>query len=445
MNYRGLRIARQGDKVEVNPTATDEDKTELLRQSGEYLPAMASLVAPHAATGTAARILASPYTWGAVSGGRELLKTGDPIRAGVAAAEGYGGAKIAGPVVGKVLGALRGRAGQMAAEAVPAIEKAVGEAAPTAEADIQALVQKMRDPSTPLTGRLAARRALDAAGWKMEATAPAAAEATAASAPAAAPVEQYVAPPPRPTPPFVEDAAPVARKAVPIPAKGNVKPATVYAPTPVQGPKPLTEAQTVLRGRQEEAAKAAGVDIGEAFGTTTNTPPKSGRLALDTDVVTGRKEVPFNSVQGQKYHLADLLDEQKSVRGWIQMHARGYAKEGMPAVQELYKRDDIVTAEIKATEEHIAALGAGMKIAARATPATEQASEGALMTRLRASVMMKKDPIGLVNEVSQKAAELTQSGLSREKVGAAIEELYGLTPAKIKQMTDAVTFAQGLK
>lgn len=298
--------------------------------------------------GAVLRVL--PYVGGAAMGGREMVKTGDPVRAGAAALEGYFGTK--GLVGGgrSLLAKLGAKAAAKAAPATveaaaaeaPAVARAVAAEAPAVakltEAEIESLLIKATDATAPPKVRFAARAALQKAGW------------TPDMGMVARPIAEEAAPV------AAETVAPAARKLAPIPP-GKSRMATVYT-RPKGLPPQQSEAARTLRSsgsrslaeKQADLAKSAGMDIGEAFGTAA---PKVAQA--------------------------------------------------------------------------------------------EQAAESALMTRLRASVMMKKDPVGLVNEVTEKAAELAASGLGREQVAARIEALYGLTPEKVKQLADAVTFAQGLK
>lgn len=286
-----------------------------------------SVMAPMAASGTLAKVLSSPYTWGAVAGGKELLRSGDPLRVGAAAAEGYGGAKLLGFGAGKVLGALRGRAGAVASEA-----EAVG--AKLAPEEMERLLIRATDPTAPPQVIKAARSALVKAGWTPEAgmmATPIAEEA--------APVAAKVA----------ETAAPAVRKLAPIPEKGNVKPATIFT-RPAGAPPTRSEAARTLQSsgarslaeKQAELAKAAGMDVGEAFGTA----------------------------------------------------------------------------------------------APKAAPAAEQAAESALETRLRASVLMKKNPGALAVEIAKRVHGMSTA--KPEKIVDAIEELYGLPRANVKQMVEMV-------
>lgn len=284
-----------------------------------------ALMGPLGASGRLARILGNPLTTGVVAGGRTLYKTGDPERAMTAAGAAMGAHYVGSKGLAKILGRITPAVEAEAAGAAPTIERYVAaEATPIAQeaAAIPASLPPMRD-ATPgaVAIRAADRRARQAAALAKN---------------AAAPEAQTVA--------EVVEQAP--RKLAPIPPKGQSRLPTVYTKTPTQGPKPLSEAQAALREKQLDAAKAAGVDLTEAFGT-------------------------------------------------------------------------------------------------RSEPIVE--AESPLLTRLRASVMMKKDPAGLVNEVMEKATSLSQSGMSRDRVGAAIEKLYGLTPDKLRQMADAVSMARGMK
>lgn len=143
-NYRGLRIVKTGDKVEANPTPTDEENAEMLRQVGEYYPAMASLVSMGLGGGAAAAarplaVRAIPYATGAALGGAEYAHSGDPLRAMGAAVTGFQGGKGA-VGIGRGLLARLG-AGAVAEAAVPAVAEAAAEAAPAAYRGIPSLMR----------------------------------------------------------------------------------------------------------------------------------------------------------------------------------------------------------------------------------------------------------------------------------------------------------------
>jgi hypothetical protein len=220
-----------------------------------------------------------------------------PIIAGAAVGAGQavltGGDVTRGAVEGALIGAGTGF-GAAGRAAKTAASTAATEAAP----DAAALLKVARSASVTSAERNAARTALQKMGWVPEAA---------------------------------ETAAPAVRKLAPIPNKGNVKPATVYTkPDPVQGPKPLTEMQIVTRGRQEEAAKAAGLDIGEAFGR------KSAPIAEGAVRVKPTKELmnalAHRKVTGNASHFGTnpLSAEDRAVLG------EAIEKAG-PTGRELYK------------------------------------------------------------------------------------------------------------
>jgi hypothetical protein len=67
-----------------------------------------------------------------------------------------------------------------------------------------------------------------------------------------------------------------------------------------------------------------------------------------------RREVDPESIQGNKYQLADLLAEQKNLRGWMQRHAQGYGvKEGVPDLDTLARREKEVSRAIGEVDEQI--------------------------------------------------------------------------------------------
>lgn len=186
---------------------------------------------------------------------------------------GGGAAALGGGDVGQgaLYGAVAGAAGMGPATAA---RTAAAEAAPEAAA----LLKVARSASATSAERHAARMALQKMGWVPEA------EKAAEKA--------------------IETAAPTARKIAPIPDKGNVKPATIFTkPDPVQGPKSLTEMQIVTRGRQEEAAKAANLDLGEVFGSKA-----AQAAAKHKALMTFGKEVATrNPKVGEKIWM--LLDD----------------------------------------------------------------------------------------------------------------------------------------
>lgn len=321
---------------------------KIASDTAEGLAMMGSM----AAGGPVARVLASPYTWGAVAGGKELLHSGDVSRAGAAASFGYianqGAAKVLGLVGKQISKALAARLEHQVTRAAmaeaPAVAKAATEAvAPVAkatEAEIEALLVRATDATAPSQVRLAARSALQKAGWT-----PDAGMMATPIVEEAAPVAASVA----------ETAAPAVRKFAPIPEKGNVKMATVYM-RPAGAPPTRSEAARTLQSsgsrslaeKQAELAKSAGMDVGEAFGTAA---PKA------------------------------------------------------PAAQ------------------------------------AEQAAESALETRLRASVMMKKDPMALANEIAGRVQEMSKA--KPEQIVNTIEEMYGLPRANVKQMVEMVLREHG--
>lgn len=216
------------------------------------------------------------------------------------AAIGGGVAAMSGGNVteGALYGAVAGAAGMGAS--ARAATKAASEAAP----DAAALLKVARSASATSAERIAARAALQKMGWVPEAEK--AAEAAA------------------------ETAAPVARKLASTPTKGNVKPATVYTkPDPVQGPKPLTEMQIVTRGRQEEAAKAAGMSLDEAFGTGKAVSKGAQVAAQHKALMSFGKEVAKrNPKVGEKIWL--LLDDAGNpVKGLTPAEAGAAARKGL--------------------------------------------------------------------------------------------------------------------
>lgn len=283
--------------------------------------------------GTAGRVLASPVTTGVYAGGKTLYETGDPVKAVGVGLGVYGGQKLAGKVLGfavsKALKArLQHQVAQAATSAEPALSAKVVPIAKEAAADIDALILKATDPAATSQARIAARSALQKAGW------------TPDMGMAATPILEEAAPV------AVAEAAPSARKATSLPTKGNVKLPTIYTKPPTQGPKPLSEADAALRAKQLEAAQSAGVDLSEAFGGAVR-----------------------------------------------------------PAAQ------------------------------------AEQAAESALETRLRASVLTRRDKAALADEIAQEVVKLREAGgkaATAAKISKAIEEKYGLPPTNVSQMVQMV-------
>lgn len=226
----------------------------------------------------AARSRLRPIVTGAAIGGGTAAMTGHDIASGI------------------LTGAVAGAANMPAAAAKVAAEEAAPDAA--------ALLRVARSASATSAERNAARVALQKMGWVPDAVA---SEAAA-----------------------VETAAPAVAKPVPLPA-GQTKLPTVSSPTPVQGPKPLTEMQIVTRGRQEEAAKAAGLDIGEVFGgKAAKTVSRGAQAAAQHKALMsfGREVAKRNPKVGEKIWV--LLDESGSpVKALTPGEAGAAARKGL--------------------------------------------------------------------------------------------------------------------
>jgi hypothetical protein len=322
----------------------EEDTRTAARSAATGLALMGGAAVPGAvgALGNVLKFAADPRVGAAAAGAKTLAETGDLSQAGTAAGTAYFGQKFAGKMLGKAADKVGGwmskalqarlahqvaRAAKVADSAAPVVAKAAD-----AAVDVEALLKTARAADSTPAARHAARIALKKAGVT---TAP-------------VPVAEVVAP-------VAEVAVPVARVAKPLtmPVKGNVKMATVYT-----RPKGLPETRSEearrlqssgarsLREKQLEAAKAAGVDIGEAFGT-----------------------------------------------------------------------------------------------AKAAAPVAKEAAESALETRLRASVLMKKDPTALANEIADHVVGLGK--LKPERAAEAVQELYGIPAGNAKQMVEMVYRAQG--
>lgn len=303
--------------------------------------AMATAGAGPGLAGGALRLVSDPRVLAAASGVKTLAETGDPLRAVEVAGGTYYGGKFLGKagekVIGKVGGwvskALEARlahqvARAAAAEAAPVAQTAAAEGAPAAKAltaEMETLLRRATDATAPPKIRQAARVALEKTGWTPEAG--------------------MMAEP-------IAEAAPAAAKAITMPVKGNVKMATVYSrpagapPTRSAAPRMLQRTgDEALRAKQLEAAQAAGMDVGEAFGTA-------------------------------------------------------------PVARQ-----------------------------------AEQAAESALETRLRASVLMKKNPTALANEIADHIVGLGK--VKPERAAEVVQELYGLPPTNARQMVEMVFQAQG--
>jgi len=236
------------------------------------------------ATGAARSRLRPIITNAAIGGGVAALSGGDVAQ---------------GALYGAIAGAGGAAAGRTAAKA------AAGTAATEAAPDAAVLLKVARSASVTSAERRAARVALQKMGWVPEAEKAA------------------------------EAAAPAARKLAPIPDKGNVKPATIFTkPDPVQAPRPLTEMQIVTRGRQEEAAKAANLDIREMFaGTapaTTKAVSKGAQVAAQHNALMafGKQVAKQNPKVGEKIWLV-LDDAGNPVRAVTPGEAGAAARKGL--------------------------------------------------------------------------------------------------------------------
>lgn len=461
INFRGLRIGRQGRNVEVNPKPTDDEKAALYDQAATVAGAAATL-GTAGIGGTVGKVLASPYTWGTLSGAKTLYETGDPIRAaevGGAVVMGHRGIgkvlKVGGGLISKALAArLEHQVARAAVAEAPAAASAAAEAAPAAakatEKEIEALLLRATDSTAPSKVRLAARAALKKAGW----TPDAGRVATPIVEEAAPVVSAPVSVPPKATgndymlaaeraafeadrarrldaalaARVGEEAAPVARKVAPIPP-GKSRMATVYT-RPAGLPPQQSEAARRLRSsgsrelaeKQAEAAKAAGVDIGEAFGTSA---PKAEAPAAGA-AQRGTKKAAA-TIEG----TSPVIDPEKPWR-------EKYAVLGFPGSNHygVYVRATGEPLGEFATRAEGEALAKNLfREAAPATSATETALE----TRLRASVLLKKNPKALAEEIGGRVLELKDVvGPDAGAIAQEIEEVYGLPSVHVKRMVEMV-------
>lgn len=114
INYRGLRMVRQGSHVEVSPDPTDEEKSALLQQAALVVPTLgAPLMAPALATGVGvAANLAAGNVGGAVLDAAMGMIPGGRI------------AKMGGKALMARIAHKLGRAGRVAEALEPIAEKA---------------------------------------------------------------------------------------------------------------------------------------------------------------------------------------------------------------------------------------------------------------------------------------------------------------------------------
>lgn len=436
-------------RMDLDAAFNDEETATAASAAAEGLTTYGGAVAG----GPIGRALASPYTWGTLSGAKALYETGDPIRAaevGGAVALGHKGIgkvlKVGGGLISKALAArLEHQVARAAVAEAPAAASAVAEAAPAiakaTEKEIEALLLRATDSTAPPKVRLAARAALQKAGWTPEAGMVAT--------------------------PIVEEAVPVARKIAPIPP-GKSRMATVYT-RPAGLPPQQSEAARTLRSsgsrvlgaKQAEAARAAGVDIGEAFGTAApkaEAPAAKAVLAgRHSKVILHEDPVVDAEIKKNLPAIADALEKGKGTpRGYVEtgnhsgdMRPYGATDTGVKAalgLDDMPQSRKVIANAIRRDKgndiERAVASRIGPQIedqiAREAAPAAS-AAESALETRLRASVLLKKNPKALAEEIGGRVLELKDVvGPDASAIAQEIEEVYGLPSPHVKRMVEMV-------
>jgi hypothetical protein len=450
----------------MNEAQTREVPKDIAGGYGSY----ASMAAMGPAVGGVTKALNTPLGGAALAGGSTLIATGDPQAALGVAASTYGGQKLLGKgidwagkkIAKSVMARVEHQLGQVA-KVTPQIEaKVAQEVAPVVERAYRGIPGEMN----------------------IARSAPAVAQQPAAEA-----VKRAAS--------IAEQAPPVARKLAPIPPGQSRIPSVLTKP-PTQGPKMPNPAQEALKAKQLEAAKAAGVDLGEAFGGKSapiaekavaksadmakpwmdpeSLPKvalneKLGNLTVRTadipnydsiastfddgayKVLKGVRRMPikaFNSEPHDLFYAANDIARTKALAAEIK--ANGYIKplivaydDGEPYIVEGAHR---LGALHLLGEKNIPALivdarraGSVAKAVSAAAPQAEQAAESALETRLRASVMLHKDKPALAAEIGTRVLEMRAAGgrgMTAEKISQAIEEQYGLPPTNVRQMVQMI-------
>lgn len=178
--------------------------------------------------GSILKALGNPYVAAGINGARELVQSGDPVKAGWEAAKGYGGAKVLGFFGKGGLLARLGAAARVAPEVAAAEQAApivaeVAEAAPAAYRGIPSLMRIAGPAAEEAAAATEAARATKQAGNLANILRPTAGAAA----------------------PAVQEAVPVAAKAV--------EAAAAAAPTVTAAAKGAAPAKTVVQFAKEIA------------------------------------------------------------------------------------------------------------------------------------------------------------------------------------------------